>query len=83
VSFLVCGSLVPAVVAASNVTDLTMFVSGTNGYRVIGAENSLAGRMIATLGDLNNDGYDDFVVGLGYFRDSADEPLGAALILQY
>jgi hypothetical protein len=49
VSFLLCGLLVPAVVAASNVTDLATFISGTNGYRVIGAENSLAGRMIATL----------------------------------
>jgi len=56
----------------------TALVSGTTGFRVKGnAPNDLLGVSVDTAGDINNDGYDDIIIG-AYGKNSYQ---GAAYII--
>lgn len=46
--------------ASVNLLDVAQ---GSGGFIIVGAQNELAGISVSTAGDLNNDGYDDMLVG--------------------
>ena len=58
-----------ATAIAATDTTLSNIAAGTGGFVLIGdTEDSLSGRAVATAGDINHDGYVDFIVG-AYYAD--------------
>src|SRR5687768_13676426 len=52
--------IAPAAMAAINLADL----DGTNGFKLSGvADSDIAGFSVSGLGDLNGDGFADFIIG--------------------
>lgn len=55
--------------------------SGTAQYKLYGPDNnSLFGNSVAGVGDVNNDGYDDILIGVVGYRNTEDKQVGKALL---
>ena len=66
---------------ASGFADIDLVSLGADGFKLVGeAENDNAGRSVSSAGDVNGDGFDDFVVGAP-FNDGGVGDEGAAYVV--
>jgi hypothetical protein len=57
-------------------------LDGTNGFRIVGeSDGDLSGRSVASAGDVNNDGFDDLIVGAPDFDVAVDSNEGASYVI--
>ncbi len=72
----------PNAAPAGGVLDLHTVAAGTGGFKIVG-ENAfdVAGGSVAAAGDLNQDGFDDLIVGA--YKNAASGALGGAAYVVY
>ena len=67
--------------ANNNSVNLSDIVSGTGGFVINGASaNDRSGRSVSSVGDVNNDGFDDLIVGAS-FADPNGSSSGASYVV--
>jgi Ca2+-binding RTX toxin-like protein len=62
--------------------DLDTVAQGTGGFRLVGSgRGDNAGASVAAAGDVNNDGFDDIIIGADRYRDASNSEVGGAYVV--
>ena len=66
----------------TSTVDLDTVAQGTGGFRLVGSgPGDNAGISVAAAGDVNNDGFDDIIIGADRYRDANNSEVGGAYVV--